>query len=106
MATKAVAKRRRSSNGGGNRKVSLAILAGLVPAVSWSAESASQGNYVGAVERLSLAFFGIRPYPFGFSTGYLSKGLFPLALGMIAHAAAKRFGLNRMISTLRLPVEI
>lgn len=105
MRRKTVVRRRRSGNGGG-RKVSLAILAGLVPAVSWSAESASQGNFVGAVERLSLSFFGIRPYPFGFSTGYLSKGLFPLTLGVIAHAAAKRFGINRMIGTLRLPVEI
>lgn len=103
--TKAVTKYRRRSNGG-ERKIPMAIVAGMIPGISWGLESVQAGNWQGAGERLMLAYTGIRPSPFTFTTGYLGKGLYPLLFGMLAHALATRFGLNRMIGKFGLPIEI
>jgi len=98
-----VAKRR---NGGRGFKIPLAVVAGFIPGVGWAAEAVQAGNWTGAMERLSLAYTGIRPSPFTITAGYLGKGLYPVLFGFLAHSLAARFGVNRMIGKIGLPIEI
>lgn len=104
---KATKKRSRRGFGGG-KKISLAVIAGLVPGIRYAAEAAQAGNWQGAGERVMLSYVGLKLNPFTFTTGYLGQGLYPLAMGFIAHAMATRFGLNRLLTRIvgRLPVEI
>ncbi len=41
-----------------------------------------------------------------FTWTYLNKGLYPVLAGMVAHGLATRFGVNRFIAKMNLPVEI
>jgi len=107
MAKKRSYTKRRSSNGfGRSRKLPVAVIAGLVPGFSWSLEAIQAGNWQGAGERLMLAYAGIKPSPFSFTTGYLGKGLYPLMFGYLVHTLATRFGVNRALGKLGLPVEV
>jgi hypothetical protein len=90
----------------GGKKIPVAVIAGAAPGVAWAIDSASQGNWQGAGERLLAAYTG---YEWGykkFTPFYLNKGLYPLIGGFVIHAAANYFGLNRMIAKFNLPVEI
>jgi hypothetical protein len=103
--SRAIAKRRSTTRKSGF-KIPLGIVAGFVPGVAWAGEAVQAGNWNGAMERVTLAYTGIRPNPFTFTTGYLGKGLYPLLFGVMAHTLADRFGINKAISKLGLPVEI
>lgn len=111
MVTKAVTstktrKRRSHSRGFSSKKISLAVVAGLIPATGWALDAGRQGNWQGAGERLLAAFTGYEWGAKRFTFMYLNYGLWPLLAGCVAHGLAARFGLNRMISRWGLPVEI
>jgi len=107
MATKTKAiRRRRSGSRSSGMKIPLGIVAGFIPGIAWAGEAVQAGNWNGALERVSLAYTGIRPNPFTITSGYLGKGLYPVMFGFLAHTLANRFGVNKAIGKLGLPVEI
>lgn len=97
----------RSRGNGGGRKVSLAVIGGMIPGIAFAAEPVQSGRtWDETWQRLIAAYTG---YSYGekrWSAFYLGKGLFPMLGGMFAHGLANYVGLNRAIARFRLPVEI
>lgn len=99
--------RRRSSNGGGGTGLSVAIVAGMLPGVMWTLEPATSGNWPHAMERGLAAYTGYYIPEKRFRLDLLARGLFPLAMGMLFHSLANRFGINRAIKKIvPLPISI
>lgn len=90
----------------GGIKIPLAIVASLAPATGWALDAGMQGNWGGAGERLIAAFTGYEWGQKRFTWIYLNKGLYPLIAGFLLHGAADWIGLNRIMSKLKLPIEI
>lgn len=97
--------RRRSASRSG--KIPLGPILGLVPGVAWAAEPVQQGRtWDETWQRLVAGYTG---YSYGekrWSSFYLTKGLFPLMGGFLAHMIADKVGINRAIARFKLPVEI
>ena len=88
-----------------NNKISLAVIGGLVPGVMWSLEPAQGGNWRHVPERVLMAYTGYNPISKQLELNYLSRGLLPLMLGMVAHMIAEKVGINRRLKKW-LPVII
>src|SRR3972149_8309123 len=114
MATKAVAtrsrtvfvrapKRRRNGNGGGrfgSKKIPLAIIAGLVPGVSFAVNNPERSFRQG-MERIIWTYTGFVPWDrMRWDSGGLVFGLYPLLGGGFAHWLANLHGLNRAVAKI------
>lgn len=102
--TRTVRSRSRSRIGGSSRKIPLAVVAGLVPALQFAAEPAFDTGT--RFNRLIAAFIGYSPGEHKWTSYYLPRGLYPLLGGVLLHSLANGFGVNRAIARWKLPVEI
>lgn len=105
MATRTKKSRSRGRSRGGNSGLSIAILAGLIPGITWSLEPAQAGNWPHSMERAVAAYTGYYIPERRFRLDLMAHGLFPLAFGMMVHGLAKRYGVNNFIHRI-LPVPI
>jgi hypothetical protein len=101
--TRYVPSRRRSSGRSSSFKVPLAVIAGLVPGISFALGAPDNTQ---KMDRLVASYTGFFPSSGTFNRNMLSYGLYPLLFGFAAHAMATAFGVNRFVSKMRLPVEI
>lgn len=115
MATKAVAKRRtrtvyvrRAARRAKNMTIPLAIVAGFAPTAMFALEGfqipGSEGGIKEAAHRLTMRMTGYEWKGGGFSWAQLMEGWTPLILGVVAHKAANRFGINRMLGRMGVPL--
>jgi hypothetical protein len=114
MATKAIARRRpryfarRTHSRAKHMTVSLAILGGLAPTAAFAIEGfkvgGDQGGIVEAMHRVTMRLTGWEWKGGGWSAGEMAKGWTPLLIGALAHKAANRFGINRMIARAGIPL--
>lgn len=106
--TKKVARRRSGGNGFGmGGKLSVAVIAGMIPGITWGLEPAASGNWAHAMERTVAAYTGYYIPERRFRLDFMARGLFPLLFGMMAHSMANKMGINRFISRVfPLPIGI
>lgn len=87
----------------GGFKVPLAVIAGLVPGVSYSLSAPDNTQ---RMDRLVASYTGFFPSNGTFNRQMLSFGLYPLLIGVLVHGAASAIGLNRFVGRMHLPIEI
>jgi hypothetical protein len=114
MATKAIARRRRSvfvrrvGRRAKKTTISLAVLAGFAPTAAFALEGfrvgGDQGGLTEAAHRITMRLTGYEWKGGGWHAGELFKGLGPLLLGAGVHKLANRFGINRMIASAGIPL--
>lgn len=105
MATKRARVKRSRRSGNGNSGLSIAVIAGLVPGITWSLEPAQAGNWSHSMERAIAAYSGYYLPEKRFRLDLMAHGLFPLVFGMMIHSLANRYGINRFVKKL-LPVPV
>jgi len=104
---RAAPRRRSSKRGfGGGRKISIAMVAGLIPGITWAAYPATAGNWQHAGERAIAAYTGYYLPEKRFRIEFLNYGLWPLLGGLVVSKAADMLGLNKLVASLKLPVKI
>lgn len=113
MATKALARRRPTyfarprHRSKAKMTVSLALLAGLAPTAAFAIEGfrigGTEGGIVEAMHRITMRLTGYEWKGGGFSSAQLMMGWTPLLMGGLAHMAANRLGINRMMSRAGIP---
>ena len=94
-------KKKRSKRG---FKLSLAIVAGLLPGVTNVYDGFKEGGLKGAGDTASMVYLGYDPIQGDWRPSMMWMGLYPLALGLIIHKAAGMLGVNRMLANAGIPV--
>lgn len=95
MAKNRSIKTRRHRSNGNGKKVSLAMVLGLVPAVTFAM---SAPNITSGLQYIVWSYTGYSMWEKRWSTAALYHGLYPLLGGMFVHFLANAFGVNKMIS--------
>lgn len=92
---------------GNNGRLSVAMVAGLIPGITWSLQPATAGNWPHTMERFIAAYTGYYIPEKRFRLDLLAYGMMPLILGMFVHGLANRFGINGSLRRmLPLPFEL
>jgi len=88
--------------------IPLGIIAGLGPTAAFAYQGfkipGDQGGIVEAAHRVTMRLTGYEWKGNVWNMNDLLAGWGPLLLGAIAHKAANRFGINRMIAAAGIPV--
>jgi hypothetical protein len=114
MATRAIARRsrtvylRRAHRRAKSMTIPLGVIAGLAPTAMFALEGfqlpGTQGGIKEAGHRLTMRMTGYEWKGGGFSGGELMKGWMPILLGVFAHKAANRLGINRALARSGVPL--
>lgn len=88
----------------GGTTIPLAIVAGFAPLASWILSGWKAGGLQGALKEGTLALTGVYTADGKFYPQYLSRGAYPILIGMAVHFLAKRFGVNRVLARAGVPL--
>jgi hypothetical protein len=84
--------------------ISVAVVAGLLPIPIKGYEAWRQGQGASQIVRqILMAFTGWDFWSNAWRPGNLAYGLAPAVAGILAHKAANRLGINRMIREAGIP---
>lgn len=98
-------KNERKSGGGGHRskRISLAVVAGLVPAASHAIDQLRYNSPADAAKSLLNDFTGYNAWNNQWNWQGMKRGLLPAMLGVGVHKAANKFGINRALRDAGIP---
>jgi hypothetical protein len=106
MAVRAIARRRRNyytrprARHKAKTGISLAILAGFAPTAGYAIEGFRRGGEAGITEGIARIVVRLTGYSITESKwhgGELVKGWAPVLMGVLAHKAANKLGVNRYV---------
>lgn len=109
MATRAIARRRRSYFVRGRRRskaktrIPLAVVAGFFPIATFAYEGFKVGGLPNAGARVAQRLTGYDSSAHVFIWQELMKGWGPIVTGFVVHKLAQKFGLNRAIARSGIP---
>ena len=91
---------------GGRRKptISLAVIAGMVPAGIHVYNSARNDGATGGLHAMSRTLTGYDPKTRTWSGYWIRNGLVPILAGGVIHKLAGMIGINRLIANARIPL--
>lgn len=85
--------------------VSLAMIAGLAPAVGKEIEAYRTGGFGGVLQWASILTTGFDPADGQWKPGLAVRNFYgPLAIGYAAHTLASRLGINRALARAGIPL--
>jgi len=86
-----------------NMTLPVAVIGGFMPMASYVWDGFQKGPNSG-ITRIGVATTGYNPSDGSWSPATLARMMGPVALGVVVHKMANKFGLNRMISATGIPL--
>lgn len=101
-----VGKKKKRRRAGGT--IPLSIVGGLLPGLhytvaGWRSGSSLTDSLEKGMAHLSVAFTGYDPVAHKWQLANMSRGLTPLLAGILVHKVAGKLGVNRVLSSARVP---
>ena len=84
--------------------VPIAVVAGLLPGLTYMTAGYTGGGFNGMARAASVAWTGFDPVSHTWQFQNMSRGMFPLLIGFVVHKAASLFGINRGLASMGLPI--
>lgn len=82
----------------------IAVLLGMAPLASQGMGGYQAGGFKGAAKQMTLALTGFNTDDSKFYPEWLKAGLYPMLVGFGVHWIAGRIGINRALSSARIPL--
>jgi hypothetical protein len=104
--TRTVYRNRRVKRHHSKRKFTLplSVVAGFCPGVSYAWAGYKSAGFTGATNNLAYAFGGFDAATGKFNMAGLYRGTIPAVGGFIIHMIASKFGINRQLSRMGIPI--
>lgn len=96
----------KSSHKRSRTKISIALVAGLLPGAAnvWGGFKA--GGLEGAAQTAAVIYTGLDPQTGQWNLAWMGRGTIPILAGFLVSRIASRIGVNRALGRLGLPVRI